>query len=410
MKDIRLAVSPPSRELHRISFSFPNLFFPDQTTSLHLQPLFLFRPFIMREASSCRPNSVKAIWPAATCSRKYALCCLLFASYLLLSYYCTSYLGRTVLDLEVLTWVSSRFRSNNVSSATPLGTPTVARPLGFNLAGVSLFTIVAAIIVPMKKRLMLKRKKRGKTSKEDGFITDVKMADAPNHVLPDAKDAFARNMQRVSPERYEASKKVLLREESDASWDRSARLSASEAERKAGVIIWKIREDERDNLFGNKASELIPGPETLDMGGQFLTNKSRIEEKSRVFKIAHEMPMGCHLHLHLNAEITPEKLIEKAGDIPNMFIRSTQPLLEDKDYLETEIVFNVMPEETVSVDLFHPDYRPDWRSAGATPWMRWSKFRQELKARRGVEADAWVLGKMILSEDEVYGITQTTNG
>jgi adenosine deaminase CECR1 len=314
------------------------------------------------------------------------------------------------MGTEVLTWVLLRFHSNNVFTAIPLGTPTVARPLGFNLAGVSLFTIVAAIIVPMKKRLMLKRKKRGKTPKQDGFVHDVKMPDVPDHVLPDAKDAFIRNMQHGSPDVYESSKRNLLKEESDKAWDRSARLTATEAERRAGIITWKIREDERDNLFGNKASESIPGPETLDMGGQFLTNKPRIEQHSRLFKIAHEMPKGCHLHLHLNAEITPEKLIAKARDIPNMFIRSTQPLVDDKDYRETEIVFNVMPEDTVSVDIFHPDYRPDWKSVGATPWMRWNKFREELQSRKGIEAEAWVLGKMILSEEEVYGITQTTNG
>jgi adenosine deaminase CECR1 len=267
--------------------------------------------------------------------------------------------------------------------------------------------------MPIKNRLMLKRKKRGKTPKEEPFVTDVKMVDSiSNHVLPDPKDAFARNLQNlqtVSPDGYEKSKKVLLREESDTSWDRNARLTASEAEREAGAIIWQIREDDRDNLFGNKASESLPGPDTLDMGGQFLTNRERIQS-SRLFDIAYTMPKGCHLHLHLNAEINPKQLLAKAREIPNMFIRSTQPLVEDKDYSDTEMVFNVMPESTISVDIFHPEYRPDWRSAGATPWMRWSKFREELQAKKGLEAEAWVLGKMILSEEEVYGISQTTNG
>jgi adenosine deaminase CECR1 len=363
----------------------------------------------MRELSSCPPKSVPTVLQVATRTRKYAIPCLLVGTCLSLSIYCAACWDKITLDVQILTYIS-RSPSNNVYSAIPLGTPTVARPRGFDLAGISLFTFLAAIIVPMRKRLMLKRKKRGKTPKEEPFVTDVKMVDAiPNHVVQDPKDAFVRNLQNGSPDVYESSKKLLLREESDIAWDRPARIAASEAEREAGAIIWQIREDERDNLFGNKASESIPGPETLDMGGQFLTNRSRIQT-SRVYDIAHAMPKGCHLHLHLNAEITPEKLIAKAREIPNMFIRSTQPLVEDKDYSDTEMVFNVMPEDTVSVDIFHPEYRPDWRSAGATPWMRWSKFRQELQAKKGIEAEDWVLGKMILSEEEVYGISQTTNG
>jgi hypothetical protein len=410
MTEIHLAVShPPCLPFlsHFLLFLILLPFY--QNTNSTSPAVFFLEISAMREANSCKPSSVYTVWQAATCTRKYVYRCLLAAMCLPLSIYCTACLGRTISSEKLLTLVSTRFHSNYVFSATLQGTPTVARPLGFDLAGISIFTIVAAIIVHMKKRLLLKRKKRGKTPKDDGLLKDVKMVDATNHVMPDAKDAFARNLQDVSPGGYESLKQVLLREESDASWDRTARLNASEAERKAGVIIWQIREDERDNLFGNKASESIPGPETLDMGGQFLTNRSRIES-SRVYEIAHAMPKGCHLHLHLNAEITPKALIAKAKDISNMYIRSTQPLVEDKDYLETEMVFNVLPKDTVSVDIFHPGYRPDWKSPGATPWMRWSQFRQELQTRKGIEAEDWVLGKMILSEEEVYGITQTTNG
>ncbi|KAF2432477.1 Metallo-dependent hydrolase [Tothia fuscella] len=268
----------------------------------------------------------------------------------------------------------------------------------------------------MKKRLGLKRKLRGKPApKEDGLVHDVKIVDPMDvdHVAMDAKQSFATHLQTQSDSirRFDDHRKQLLDAESRVSWDRAATLSATSLEKQAQSVLWRIREDERDNLFGNKASEQIPGPHTLDMGGQFLTNKTRIEGQSRVFQIARRVPKGCHLHLHFNAEIEPPKLIEKAREVPNMFIRSTQPLIEEKDFAETEMVFNVMPDNTESVDIFSRDYRPEFRAAGAAPWMRWSIFIREFEARRGGEdAEEWVRRKMILSEEEVYGLSQTTNG
>jgi adenosine deaminase CECR1 len=131
-----------------------------------------------------------------------------------------------------------------------------------------------------------------------------------------------------------------------------------------------------------------------------------------VFKIAQEMPKGMHLHLHFNAELDSRQLIAKAGELPhNMFIRSTQPLLSDKDYAETELVFNVMPANTPTVDCFSPEYQPAWRTPEARPWMRWTDFREELKKRRPkLDAETWIRDKMVLNQEEVYGISQTVNG
>jgi adenosine deaminase CECR1 len=278
---------------------------------------------------------------------------------------------------------------------------------------------VAAIFVPMKRRLLRSRKKRGDPPKADVIINDVKMVDAPNHVTPDLKQTFERYLQNGAEYQklYEKHKKDLLETEIVEAWDRQARNNASDAEMMANTIIWRIREDERDNLFGNKASESIPAPTTRDMGGQFLTNRDRIEGQSKVFRIAQEMPKGCHLHLHFNAEIPPPILIEKARDISNMFVRSTLPIVKEKDYAETEMVFNVMPENTLAADIFCPDYKPDWKAPGAMPWMKWSDFRREYQARwtidatpRDKDAEDWIRKKMILSEEEVYGISQTTNG
>jgi adenosine deaminase CECR1 len=274
-----------------------------------------------------------------------------------------------------------------------------------------ILAVVAAIIAPMKKRLLRKRKKIS-SPRMDDLNGDTKMVDVENHVILDPAQTFTQSLANVGVAEtgYEKNKKELIKKEDNTAWDHAAQQSATEAEKKAGEIIWKIREDERDNLFGNKASEAIPGPETLDMGGQFLTNKERIEKGSVLYKIAKKLPKGCHLHLHFNAELSPYDLITKSKKIPNMFIRSTEPLLKDQSYATCELVFNVMPEDTPEADIWSPDYKPDFRSPEARPWMKWSKFIKEFKIRRGEDAQEFIMSKMILSEEEVYGNSQTTNG
>lgn len=268
----------------------------------------------------------------------------------------------------------------------------------------------------MKRLLKRKRSRTPKIMTVTNGTTDEKTDGLSNHVSSPQQslsEAFSKNISNLSEaaKDYDRRKRDLIEREQVTAWDRHARRNASDNEKKAHDIIWRIREHERDNLFGNIASEAIPGPDTLDMGGQFLSNKDRVMSQSRLYKIANRQPKGCHLHLHFNAELAPEILITEANKQDNMYIRSTQPILTDHDYLETEIVFNVMPKDTPTVDLWSENYNPDFRSPNARPWMKWSDFKEEFRRRRPHDdVEAWVRAKMVLSEEEVYGKTQTTNG
>ncbi|KAF1815202.1 Metallo-dependent hydrolase, partial [Eremomyces bilateralis CBS 781.70] len=214
---------------------------------------------------------------------------------------------------------------------------------------------------------------------------------------------------------YDQQKNLLIQSEEGDSWDSNAKRTASQKELTANRIIIRIREDERDHLFGNRATEAIPGPETLDMGGQFLTNRNRIHEKSKLYRIALEMPKGCHLHLHFNSELPPMPLLEKARCMDNMFIRSTQPILSSQDLEVTEIVFTVLPADTETVDIFSPGYNPAFRPPDATrPWMRWKDFRkiysERFESQMRLPVEEYIRRRMILTDEEVYAISQTTNG
>jgi adenosine deaminase CECR1 len=243
---------------------------------------------------------------------------------------------------------------------------------------------------------------------------------------------------------------LIAKEESDV-WDRRARLGITsitspkdvETERRAATIIRGIREYERKFIFGNLASEAIPGPDTRDMGGQFLTNKDRIDLKSVLYQIAHRVPKGGLLHLHFNSELYPEKLLEQARLIDNLYIRSIRPLRSRTDLEETEMVFNVLDPNMVEkgVDIFSSNYpgtATNWKEEKKWQvWMPWKPFRAEfvkhfpnlyVQEKKKVEtprscsdpvqpgnvdldpAENWLKSKMVLSEKEAYRVDQTVNG
>jgi len=200
---------------------------------------------------------------------------------------------------------------------------------------------------------------------------------------------------------------------------------------RAATIIAKIREDERRHLYGNVPGEAVPGPETADMGGRFLPNIGRIE-LSRIYAIARDMPKGCHLHIHFNAQLPPEYLLLKAREVPeNMFVRCTKPLLSAADVAASsiemnEIVFEIRPKDTPVVDIFSKDYNPAFKLKDSRPWMKWRDFRHEMARRyrdlfslttehapkpaQLTSVERWARDKAILTLEDIYAGEQTTNG
>lgn len=238
---------------------------------------------------------------------------------------------------------------------------------------------------------------------------------------------------------YGQRRDELLDDEKRKAWYADAKSKASDAELEAAKIMFKIREHERMDLdlFGNLPREEVPGKDTRDMGGRFLMNKDRIEGSrdpnasetrrvgSRIYAIAKEMPKGCHLHVHLNTELQPHRLIPRARKLgKTMFVRCTRPLTAEngyKAYRDAEIVFNVMPSNTPNANIFSEGYNPDWKNSDKGPsWMRWQDFRSAFPSENVEVQDQvvddldlperWAREKMIITRDRAYGDLQTHNG
>jgi adenosine deaminase CECR1 len=257
-------------------------------------------------------------------------------------------------------------------------------------------------------------------------------------------DAALEDTQAISA--YNARHAGLLQREAEDAWDRDSKPSKrnpNKIEVEAAKIVRAMREYERRVTFGNLASETLPGPDTRDMGGQFLTNKKRIDEESVLHKIAIRVPKGGLLHLHFNSELHPERLLERARLIDNLYIRSIRPLLTQKDLDLTEMVLTVLDPAIVNPvqNIFSKEYpgdaanfkTPEWKYK---VWMPWKEFQEGFKARFSDEyvqkeatimsevprscsepgqvslhpAENWLRSKMVLSEKEAYDFSQTVNG
>ncbi|KAG9191241.1 adenosine deaminase CECR1 [Alternaria panax] len=253
---------------------------------------------------------------------------------------------------------------------------------------------------------------------------------------------------------YDAKRNDFVRAEEHV-WEREARPNSesnrkdAEVEKWATDIIREIREYERNVTFGNIASEALPEPEDRDMGGQYLTNKDRIDRESKLFEIAKIVPKGALLHLHFNAALHPELLLVRARSMKNMYIRSIRPIANEADLALTEMVFNVLDPKTVDPDInifsdTYPALKDAVRFKDADVkdriWMLWSEFQDEFEKRfpglyqqqepetfregrphrtrhcgdpKQVElrpAENWLRSKMVLSQEEAYGFEQTVNG
>lgn len=258
--------------------------------------------------------------------------------------------------------------------------------------------------------------------------------DNASNTTPNAKVIFGQHLKDSETSKiYGKDRDQLLAAERKVAWDRKARCSASSVEIEAGRILLKIREHERndESLYGNIAGEAVPQPNTRDMGGRFLVNRERIE-KSKLFKIAREMPKGAHLHIHFNTALPPGTLLMYARNVQKtMFIRSNRPLVRPSDFhdVETEIVMSVLPNDDriERGNLFSQEYNPDWasRQPRSDCWMSFVDFRRQFPTGLQLEdddpedrlheqalgldlAERWVCEKMMITTKEAYD-RQTTN-
>ncbi|EMD86791.1 hypothetical protein COCHEDRAFT_1048068, partial [Bipolaris maydis C5] len=257
---------------------------------------------------------------------------------------------------------------------------------------------------------------------------------------------------KINIEDYLKQRERLVQKDNKSVWDRDARpkpgleSEQDKVEQRAATIICAIREYERKVTFGNLGSEALPDDKNLDMGGQYLTNKERIDTQSKLFEISKMVPKGALLHLDFNAELHPEILLFQAREVENMYVRSTQRIEDESQLDTTELIFNVLDSTTVKhkVNIFSEDYPLNTTHSDMKDkefqkkiWMRWGNFLKKFEkrfpekykdqapetSRKGgphrfgssslktlYPAEKWLMSKMLRSQEEFYRPDQTVNG
>lgn len=203
-----------------------------------------------------------------------------------------------------------------------------------------------------------------------------------------------------SPDDYDRARHAILKLEAKQAFDWNVHFHATELEKEATRIVKAIRAYDTTACYKHVTDK---NGKTRLPAGHFLGNINMINE-SELLKVAREFPKGAHLHCHYNSCLPPSFLIKHARNVETMWIKSSCSLKTDEDKRKAEIQFQVQNDPRMQHPplpvgrLMDEDY-PQWA------WQLYSEFREDFGGDEEVEA--WLCSKMLLNEEEVYGIHQT---
>jgi len=212
-----------------------------------------------------------------------------------------------------------------------------------------------------------------------------------------------------SVEDYFTQRDEVKKRQHAIAFDHECTVHASKKEQKADQILQLLKK--RDNLRVYMAAEPRVGyggqRHPRFAGDHFLSNESLIEQTD-VFRVAHHMPKGAHLHIHFNACLDPSVLLEVAKNMDRMFITSDLPLILDHssfNYDRCEIQFSLLPPEKERPgNLFSATYQP-------RQTMPFKQFLNEFSSHNPhISVDEWLERKLLFDEEEAHNKLQTCSG
>lgn len=224
---------------------------------------------------------------------------------------------------------------------------------------------------------------------------------------------------------YEKSREELRRRERALGFEHKLASAATPKELRVDQILQALKRDDDKTVFA-------AAPARTGFGGQqhgrfagdhFLSNRALIDQ-SKVFRVAKKVPKGAHLHIHFNACLLPNVLLEIAAGMEQMYITSDLPLVdagpqshqdprgpEDRyhNLRRAKIQFSIMAQPASTGDLFAAGYRD---REGA---MRFREFLAAFPQRfpeeeLGVDAMTWLQEKLVFREEEAHDLLQTVGG
>jgi adenosine deaminase CECR1 len=217
---------------------------------------------------------------------------------------------------------------------------------------------------------------------------------------------------------YERQRQEIANRESILAFDHACLVKASPLEVRANRVLQALRDLDVREIY-DKAPQrkgYAGQRHRRFMGDHFLGNVELIEQ-TKVYDVARRMPKGAHLHIHFNANLLPDVLINIAKPMERMFISSDIPLIpqgHDKmsheyyhKFNRCKIQFSILPpggENDNPGNLFDPDYP-------ARGTMRFRDFLDEFGRHYSkCTVDEWLKDKIVFHEKEAHDYLQTTHG
>ncbi|RYP60386.1 hypothetical protein DL771_010529 [Monosporascus sp. 5C6A] len=175
--------------------------------------------------------------------------------------------------------------------------------------------------------------------------------------------------------RIEQQQMPVIQETRPSDWQCPRRASNNELQANDILQILKRTDVEKARNVRNHFLE------TRDLLGQ-----------SDLLQIMQDMPKGGQLHVHFNACLPPENLLDIAASMKRMFITSDRDLLTEDDYNQSEIQFQILSEEREGLENLFERHK-----------MRFQDFLHKFpREKMGCSVMQWLISKLVFQEGEVY--------
>ncbi|KKA30028.1 hypothetical protein TD95_001512 [Thielaviopsis punctulata] len=252
-----------------------------------------------------------------------------------------------------------------------------------------------------------------------------------------AKDPGEKAAKQCKPfaiettEQYKSVRDSIVAAERKKGFQLYHDVHSTAEEKLANTILQNLRQDDVVNIYN--AQKPVEGVNHqihhAFPGDRFLNNK-HVLERTKIFRVLKHMPKGGHLHIHFNAALEFNVLLDIAKEQVNMCVKSVyaktlengalgfdlMPLTNSRNAHLAEIQFQIQPpSKPTKANIFHDDYARDVENEG---WMNYLEFRaqwvkQEKWKDLGLEdheLDLWLKSKLHFSPAEMYSERQTVDG
>ncbi|KAK0742372.1 hypothetical protein B0T21DRAFT_361220 [Apiosordaria backusii] len=227
-------------------------------------------------------------------------------------------------------------------------------------------------------------------------------------------DAADRDVEEDT-KTYNKLRQALGDHEDALSFENDCRINASPLEIKANAKLQALKKDDIGRFYTSAPSRQgFQGQEHPRFYGDHFLSNVDIIQQTQLFGLFRAMPKGAHLHIHFNANLLPNFLLDIAKEMVRMYIWCNMPLVDDKGQVDRtaldrcRVQFSIMNktvvEERGEGNLFDAAYQNK-------KVMQFGKFRQEFRQRYDKEdVDRWLQNKLVFQEEEAHGLLQTAEG